>query len=73
MWLQYSRAWEGLLAQWEAGDYSVHRPSAPFPIGLLFFVIEGQTIIGSDQQPRSGISQMGLQINRFARGEEKAY
>ena len=73
MWLAYARGWEGLLAKWDAGDYSAVRPSAPFPIGLLLFAIEGQTIIGGQQQAQLGASQMGDAINRFARGEERAY
>jgi len=73
MWLAYARGWEGLLAKWEAGDYSAVRPNAPFPIGLLLFAIEGQTIIGNEQQALAGASQMGDSINRFARGEDQAY
>jgi hypothetical protein len=74
MWIAYARGWEGTLEKWAAGDYSSHRPNAPFPIGLLFFAIEGQTAIGGDLQGMAGVSQMGdKKINRFANGKERAY
>ena len=73
MWLAYARGWEGTVAKWAAGDHTSLRPSAPFPIGLLLFAIEGQTVIGGDQQALVGVSQMGVNVNRFARGDEQPY
>ena len=46
MWLAYARDWEGILARWDEGDFSAYRPKSGFPIGILFFRIEGQTVVG---------------------------
>ena len=43
MWLAYERDWKMVIKAWGKGDYSLLRPTVPFPTGLLFFIIEGQT------------------------------
>ena len=58
MWLAYRRGWDVVLAEWDAGDYSRVRPAAPFPVGLLYYVIECQSIVGKGKKDLLGFSQM---------------
>ena len=58
MWLAFRRGWDVILAEWDAGDYSRVRPAAPFPVGLLYYVIECQSIVGKGKKDLLGFSQM---------------
>ena len=57
-WLSYARSWRALLEQWDAGALSQVRPACAFPVGIYFFVVEGQTIVGDLQKSLTGQSQM---------------
>jgi hypothetical protein len=58
VWLAYARSWHTLLARWDGEDYSQIRPGADFPLGLLFFNIEAQTIVAEGEKKLVGMSQM---------------
>ena len=57
-WLAYARSWQSLLATWDEGDYNELRPLARFPVGMLFFNIEAQTIVANKEKELVGMSQM---------------
>lgn len=58
MWLAYARSWHTLVEQWDNGIYHSIRPNTRFPVGLLFFNIEGQTIVAGVEKQLVGMSQM---------------
>jgi hypothetical protein len=65
MWLCYARSWKTLLAMWDEGIYEEIRPSMAFPVGIMFFNIEAQTIVAGMEKELVGMSQMhGHDINR---------
>jgi hypothetical protein len=65
MWLCYARSWKTLLAMWDQGIYQEIRPSMAFPIGIMFFNIEAQSIVAGMEKELVGMSQMhGHDINR---------
>ena len=54
------------------GDFSRVRPTAPFPVGLLYYIIECQSIIGAGKKDLLGFSQMdGLRANAGSERVEK--
>jgi hypothetical protein len=61
MWLAYAKSWKTLLAMWDAGVYDDIRPSANFPVGIMFFNIEAQTIVAKMEKQLVGMSQMHFQ------------
>ena len=72
MWLAYRRGWDVVFAEWDAGDFSRVRPTAPFPVGLLYYIIECQSIIGAGKKDLLGFSQMdGLRANAGSERVEK--
>ena len=58
MWLSYARSWKTVVAAWDDGVYDRIRPCAPFPVGLMRFNIEAQTIVANTEQKLVGMSQM---------------
>eukprot|EP00286_Rhodomonas_abbreviata_P028299 CAMPEP_0181293072 /NCGR_PEP_ID=MMETSP1101-20121128/2864_1 /TAXON_ID=46948 /ORGANISM="Rhodomonas abbreviata, Strain Caron Lab Isolate" /LENGTH=308 /DNA_ID=CAMNT_0023397623 /DNA_START=220 /DNA_END=1146 /DNA_ORIENTATION=- len=58
MWFAYKRGWDSVVEEWERGDFSRVRPSAPFPVGMLYYVIECQSIVGERKESMVGFSQM---------------
>lgn len=58
MWLAYARGWQTVISKWDNGDYNEIRPSVRFPIGLLFFNIEAQSIVANVEKELVGMSQM---------------
>ena len=57
-WLAYARAWRGVVHMWDDGVYSQMRPNIDFPAGLLFFNVEGQSIVAKVEKEIVGMSQM---------------
>lgn len=57
-WLAYARGWTNVLSRWDDGDYSKLRPDVAFPVGLFFYTVEGQTIVGEIQKELTGHSAM---------------
>jgi len=58
MWLAYARGWESTLMRWDEGDLSHIRPKVPFPVGIFWIIVEGQTVVGDIQKRLTGQSQM---------------
>mmetsp|Transcript_34537 Transcript_34537/g.83367 ORF Transcript_34537/g.83367 Transcript_34537/m.83367 type:complete len:368 (+) Transcript_34537:238-1341(+) len=58
MWLAYARGWKTVLDAWEDGDYTLTRPNVDMPTGIMFFNIEGQTIVSKAEKELVGMSQM---------------
>lgn len=57
-WAAYARAWRAVVNEWDAHDYSRIRPSVAFPVGIYFYVVQGQTVVGELQRRLTGHSQM---------------
>ena len=57
-WLAYARGWNGVIDSWDRGHYMQMRPHTDFPCGMLFFNIEGQTIVSQVEKELVGMSQM---------------
>ena len=47
-----------MLDAWDHGHYTQMRPHVDFPCGMLFFNIEGQTIVSQVEKELVGMSQM---------------
>lgn len=58
LWLSYARGWEALLKRWDNGELSRARPIAPFPCGLLWVMMESQSIAGDILKELAGSSQV---------------
>ena len=58
MVLSYAKSWKEVLSMWDKDVYLKMRPCLDFPIGVLFFNIEAQTIVASVEQRLIGMSQM---------------
>ena len=54
----HAQAWERLLADWEAHDYSRLYPDAPSPFGILFYLIRMQDMLAKLQEEISGQSYL---------------
>lgn len=57
-WLAYYRGWNTVIMRWDEEDYTKLRPDVAFPVGLFFYTVEGQTIVGDIQKELTGQSAM---------------
>jgi hypothetical protein len=58
MWLAYARSWQSVVSMWDDGVFDKIRPSMAFPVGMLFFNIEAQTMVAGAEKKLVGMSQM---------------
>ena len=58
MWLAYAKSWQELLCMWDEGVLDDIRPSVDFPVGLMIFNVEAQSIVAKVEQRLIGASQM---------------
>lgn len=56
--LSYARSWQELISIWDSGNKDSMRPMVDFPVGLMYFNIEGQSIVAQVEQQLIGMSQM---------------
>ena len=58
MVLSYAKGWQEIISMWDKDEYLQMRPNLDFPVGVMFFNIEAQTIVASVEQRLIGMSQM---------------
>ena len=63
-WLAYSMSWNELIAKWDDGNKKDIRPYVNFPVGLMAFNVESQSIVAKVEQELIGMSQMHGHGNR---------
>jgi len=56
--LSYAESWQELLSMWDDGVYDEIRPSADFPVGIMAFNVEAQSIVAEAERDLIGVSQM---------------
>jgi len=56
--LAYAKSWQELLAMWDHGLMDQIRPTVDFPVGLMSFNVEAQSIVAEIEQRLIGTSQM---------------
>eukprot|EP00571_Detonula_confervacea_P017497 CAMPEP_0172303866 /NCGR_PEP_ID=MMETSP1058-20130122/5384_1 /TAXON_ID=83371 /ORGANISM="Detonula confervacea, Strain CCMP 353" /LENGTH=336 /DNA_ID=CAMNT_0013014901 /DNA_START=117 /DNA_END=1127 /DNA_ORIENTATION=+ len=56
--LSYAKSWQELLSMWDDGLVDQIRPSVDFPVGIIFFNVEAQSIVAEVEQRLIGASQM---------------
>jgi hypothetical protein len=63
LWLSYARSWQAVLHSWDDATTTTTtdmmiRPQTPFPVGILVFNIEAQSIVARVEKKLVGMSQM---------------
>jgi hypothetical protein len=67
LWLSYARSWQAVLHSWDdaatttttsSSTDMMIRPQTPFPVGILVFNIEAQSIVARVEKKLVGMSQM---------------
>lgn len=68
MFLAYARSWREVLSAWDDGIYDNIRPAVNFPVGIMFFNVEMQSIVAEVEKELIGASQMHGHQRRGWRG-----
>jgi len=69
--LAYSKSWREILAAWDGGNHDEMRPSVDFPVGIMMFNVEAQSIVADAEQRLLGMSQMRGRIINMLQSRQK--
>ena len=58
IFLSYVKSWQEVLAMWDEGMKEEIRPNVDFPVGIMNFNVEAQSIVAKTEQELIGMSQM---------------